>query len=287
MTSFVPPTKNAAWEFGMSLFSRANTQLFQSSPTLAVGDVKISKDGGAFADTTGLPGVVGVQVIVSLTAAETNADRIYLTFMDQAGAEWTDAAINMYTVARNIDSLAYPATPGTNIENAVWDATTAAHVTPGTFGLAVANSGDPWSTSLAGAYSVGQAGYILVNYLDAAVSSRLPTANISLDASGRVDLGKLVGDTAAASYLSRASNALATGTASTGCTTTSITTSTVSPTVSTQDQFAGRLLTFTSDTGTIALRGAMASITTNTNGGTFTISALPVVPSSGDTFVIT
>lgn len=58
---------------------------------------------------------------------------------------------------------------------AVWDESITGHTTVGTFGGALnaaGSAGDPWSTSLPGAYSVGSAGYIVGTNLNATVSSR-------------------------------------------------------------------------------------------------------------------
>lgn len=41
----VPPLKGAAYSFEVALVSQADTDVYQVNPTLAVGDVKISKDG--------------------------------------------------------------------------------------------------------------------------------------------------------------------------------------------------------------------------------------------------
>lgn len=62
-------------------------------------------------------------------------------------------------------------------ENAIatWDLATAGHTTSGTFGaaaVAAGSAGDPWSTSLPGAYGAGTAGYIVGTNLNATVSSR-------------------------------------------------------------------------------------------------------------------
>ena len=42
-----PPLKNAAHTFFVALVSQANPNIMQSSATLAIGDVKVSTDGGA------------------------------------------------------------------------------------------------------------------------------------------------------------------------------------------------------------------------------------------------
>lgn len=69
----------------------------------------------------------------------------------------------------------FTATMKTSLVTAVWDGTIAGHTTSGTFGGALnsaGSSGDPWNTSLPGAYAVGTAGYIVGNNLDATISSR-------------------------------------------------------------------------------------------------------------------
>lgn len=73
----------------------------------------------------------------------------------------------------------------------VWDVTLSGHLTAGTTGNALnaaGSAGDPWSTSIPGAYGAGTAGYILGNNLDATVSTRLPTASITLTG-GAVTVG--------------------------------------------------------------------------------------------------
>lgn len=62
-----------------------------------------------------------------------------------------------------------------SIADAVWDDLTANHTTAGTTGKALSDAGsagDPWGTSVPGAYGAGTAGYILGTNLDATVSSR-------------------------------------------------------------------------------------------------------------------
>jgi len=115
MATQIPPKKNTANTFYVGLVSQANTKLFQVNPTLAIGDVKVSTDGGAFANITTLPVVTpaaGRAVKVDLSAAEMNGDNIIVTFVDAVGAEWSDLLVNLQTSARQIDDLAFPATTG-------------------------------------------------------------------------------------------------------------------------------------------------------------------------------
>jgi hypothetical protein len=62
----------------------------------------------------------------------------------------------------------------------VWDITLASHLTSGTTGAALnaaGAAGDPWSTTLPGAYGAGTAGNIIGNRIDAAISTRTKPAD--------------------------------------------------------------------------------------------------------------
>lgn len=64
----------------------------------------------------------------------------------------------------------------TQVENAVWDATMASHLTGGTTGASLNGAGaagDPWTTALPGAYGAGTAGNIIGNRIDAAITTRM------------------------------------------------------------------------------------------------------------------
>lgn len=66
-----------------------------------------------------------------------------------------------------------------SIADQVWDEILSGHVVSGSTGEALGAAGaagDPWITALPGAYSAGQAGYILGTNLDATASSRLASA---------------------------------------------------------------------------------------------------------------
>lgn len=75
------------------------------------------------------------------------------------------------------------------IADAVWDEATSGHSTGGTTGaalIAAGSAGDPWSTSLPGAYSAGTAGHIIGNRVDVALSTLATAANLAT-LSGYVD----------------------------------------------------------------------------------------------------
>jgi hypothetical protein len=103
MTTTVPPLKNAAYYFEVGLPSQANMRIFKITPTLAAGDIEVSKDGGAFSNIGTLPSQIGTSGIltVALTATEMNADRVVVRFHDAAGDEWADIIATIHTVTDN------------------------------------------------------------------------------------------------------------------------------------------------------------------------------------------
>ena len=115
MATYVPAKRATELIFYVALRSQANSTIMQVNPTLAAGDVLISKDGGATANLGTLPVVTPAaskNVKVTVSSTEMTADNVMITFSDAAGAEWMDLAINIQTAARQVDDLAYPATSG-------------------------------------------------------------------------------------------------------------------------------------------------------------------------------
>ena len=115
MATYVPAKRGVEYIFYVSLVQQADTKLLITNPTLAAGDVQISKDGGAFANLTTLPTVTpasSYSVKVTVSATEMTADNVLIVFADAAGAQWCGLSINIQTAARQIDDLAYPATSG-------------------------------------------------------------------------------------------------------------------------------------------------------------------------------
>lgn len=101
------PLKNTSFILPISLFSQADTKLIKTSPTLAVGDFKISIDGGNLANTTNLPVEIesSGELLISLTSAEMNGDIVILKAHDVSGAEWCDASFFVYTEISSTDTL--------------------------------------------------------------------------------------------------------------------------------------------------------------------------------------
>lgn len=118
MPTYHTPKRATAYKFYVGLTDQANTKLLKANPTLAAGDVKVSKDGGAFANLTTLPSAnpaSGAAIMVDLSGTEMTADNVVVQFIDVAGAEWCDQLINIQTTARQLDDLAYPATTGRSL----------------------------------------------------------------------------------------------------------------------------------------------------------------------------
>lgn len=111
MPSYIFPKKNTEFVFYIGLVSQSDTKVFQSNPTLASGDFKVSIDGGALANLSTLPDVdpnSSKLVKVTLSSSEMNGDNIQFIGSDAAGGEWCDIIVNIQTSARQVDDLAYP-----------------------------------------------------------------------------------------------------------------------------------------------------------------------------------
>jgi hypothetical protein len=98
-----PPKRAEDFEFTICLEDWNNPGLFKSSATLAAGDFKISKDGGATANLATLPVVepaAGPIVKIVLSATEMTADKVTIVWADQTSpAEWTSGALTILTTA--------------------------------------------------------------------------------------------------------------------------------------------------------------------------------------------
>lgn len=79
----------------------AGSNNYEVNPTLAVGDAKISKDGGAFANLATLPDVYpagGRAVRITFSAAELQCKQATVQIIDQTSPkEWEDQTIIVYT----------------------------------------------------------------------------------------------------------------------------------------------------------------------------------------------
>lgn len=113
------PVKNVAYTFYVALIDSASRPAFKANPTLAAGDVKVSIDGGAFANITTLPDAepdAGRAIRVQMSQSEMNGNDIIVQFVDAAGAEWDDLIAHIQTTTRGVDDLAFPTTSGRSID---------------------------------------------------------------------------------------------------------------------------------------------------------------------------
>jgi molybdopterin converting factor small subunit len=107
MASKWPPVRGAAYDFPVAFFAQSDNQI-KKTVTLATGDVKISKDYGAFANLTTLPDEDpdgSGQVKVSLSSDEMTADVITIQFIDAAGAEWNSFSVTLFPTAQTQDAI--------------------------------------------------------------------------------------------------------------------------------------------------------------------------------------
>lgn len=91
-----PCVAGTAYQFPAFVVSQADTDVFQTSVTLAAGDVKVSKDGGGYSNIAALPTEVGTdgELTTILSTGETTGATKYITvkFHDAADDEWQDVA---------------------------------------------------------------------------------------------------------------------------------------------------------------------------------------------------
>lgn len=118
MADYSDPKRATAYRFTLSLFARSDNQI-KTAPTLAAGDVKVSKDNGATANITTLPVEAPASsgiLQVDLSATEMTADLVTVIFRDAAGAEWNDVAIHLAPSVRQMADLAFPNTSGRGMD---------------------------------------------------------------------------------------------------------------------------------------------------------------------------
>ena len=135
-----------AWTLhGYQLVDRSTGQ-YKVTPTLASGDFKLEKDGGAAANLATLPSVApaaGSSIDIPFSAAEMQGKHIVLRAVDVAGAEWNDDAIHIFTVGDPSAYIPFDLFSGTvglsaasqgAVTGGVWDEIVVNHLLPDTFG---------------------------------------------------------------------------------------------------------------------------------------------------------
>jgi len=130
------------------------------------------------------------------------------------------------------------------------------------------------------------------DFLDTEIAAiKAKTDSLTFTAAGKIDANLLAigGSTTALTAFKSAVQGNVIGTVGSGSTTTSIVTSSVTPATSVADQLKGRIVTFSDDTTTAALRGQSTDITASSASATptLTVTALTTAPASSDTFTVT
>ena len=96
-----PPVKAEDFILYVVLADAADPKSLKANPTIASGDWKISKDGGALANLATLPAVEpasSIWVKISLSATEMTADLVAIQGIDQtATKEWADFCVHIVT----------------------------------------------------------------------------------------------------------------------------------------------------------------------------------------------
>lgn len=138
MANTNPPIKNQAFTIVISLDSFANPGSKQLNPTLAAGDVKVRIDDASYTNAGTLPVADGAGksgVLLSLSATEMNNDIVFVQFVDQTSPkEWADFTLTIQTVAGvwNVGKTGY-ALSAAGVQ-AIWDALTSALTAVGSIG---------------------------------------------------------------------------------------------------------------------------------------------------------
>lgn len=98
-----PPVKNQDFILYVALQDMTTMGSFKANPTIASGDWKVSKDGGALANLSTLPSVEpasSIWVKITLSSTEMNADNVMVQGIDQtATKEWADFALSIPTTS--------------------------------------------------------------------------------------------------------------------------------------------------------------------------------------------
>lgn len=93
-SNYATAIKNTVYDITLKLYDISGKVV--SSPTLATGDVVVTKDAGTPVNITTLPTTANDdQVTVALTADEMNADNVIVELEDQAGGEWEPVTVHI------------------------------------------------------------------------------------------------------------------------------------------------------------------------------------------------
>jgi len=113
----------------------ANSANVAQNPQFASGDVKISKDGGAFANLATLPtvtpaGGTNVRVEVKLSATEAQAKEVLIAFVDQTDPkEWDDQVLILSMMDARDGKISYQMKGGATMEERTGTTVESAQIT--------------------------------------------------------------------------------------------------------------------------------------------------------------
>ena len=102
------PLKGVAYTFLVGVSDAANPANFRVNPTIAAGDFQVSTDGSAFANLATLPVVSpagSITILISLSAAEMNGDKVNVQGIDVAGNEWESILVALDLPAGTIETM--------------------------------------------------------------------------------------------------------------------------------------------------------------------------------------
>lgn len=148
-----------------------------------------------------IAGYIDTEVAAILAAVDTEIGDIQSRLPAALVSGRMDASVGAMA-ANVITAAATAADFGAEVAAAVWDLAVSGHTTSGTFGAAMnaaGSAGDPWSTTLPGAYGAGTAGFIVGNSSSAAtVATAVWDSNLSSGLGGPSIARTLMNNTATA-----------------------------------------------------------------------------------------
>jgi hypothetical protein len=96
-----PPVRGEDFVCYINLQDLSGPGSFRVNPTIAAGDFKVVKDGGAATELTTIPAVTpagGVWVKITLSTTEMDASNVSVQGIDQTNPkEWADFGLNIVT----------------------------------------------------------------------------------------------------------------------------------------------------------------------------------------------
>jgi hypothetical protein len=153
-----------------------DTQDIQSRIPAALVSGRIDASVGAMASNTLTASALATDAVTEIQSGLATSSALATTD-GKVDSILTDTGTTIPAQISGLNNLS-----STDVEDAVWDATMADHLISGSTGAALnaaGAAGDPWSTSLPGAYGAGTAGYIIGTNIDGTISSR--AAQTTLD----------------------------------------------------------------------------------------------------------